>query len=147
MHSILQIKSRHLIKCMLTIDNTYEGLVYDGSPPLEEYIPDVQNSVWFILLKDGCTSGLVKLDYLNFILWVPHIFIYKEYRGQDSEIWGKMVAQEMREKYGAKKFLALTPYKSAKEFAERVGFSYVTTLHNSIKKDGKLLDQYMLEMS
>jgi L-amino acid N-acyltransferase YncA len=53
----------------------------------------------------------------------------------------------MRENCGTKKFLAITPYEAAKKYAERVGFNYVATLINSIKKNGQLLDQFLLEMN
>ncbi len=147
MHSIIQTSNKGLIKELLTIDNTYDSLVYDGSPSIENYNVDVINSIWFILLKDGYTSGVIKLDCLNYVLWVPHIFIYKEQRGHGSEEWGKLVAQEMRDKYGAKKFLALTPYYAAQVYAEKVGFRYIHTLEKSVKKNGILMNQYMLEMT
>lgn len=147
MHSILQTSNKELIKELLTIDNTYDSLVYDGSPSLIDYKVDTSNSIWFILLNDGYTSGVIKLDCVNYVLWIPHIFIYKNHRGDGSEQWGKLVAEEMRIKYGAKKFLALTPYEAAKKYAEKVGFKLISTLENSIQKDGKILNQYMLEMS
>ncbi len=143
--NIIQTTSVQVIKAILSIDNMYESVSYDGSPSLAEYEPDVKNSVWFILTYDGNTAGLIIVENLNNVLWMPHIYILEKYRGSGSEEWGKQAAQYMRDKYDAKKFLVLTPYKAAKRYAERSGFEYVATLTNSIQKNGKLLDQYMLE--
>ncbi len=132
----------NLIKRILNIDNMYENIKYDDSPSLEEFTP---NGVWFILMDGSDVAGLITLEYINYVLWVPHIFIFKQYRGNGSEEWGIQTAKYMRNKYGAEKFLALTPYKSAKKYAEKMGFKYITTLTKSIKKKGKLLDQYLLE--
>jgi len=101
--------------------------------------------LWFILYDNSETTGVIKLEYLNFSLWIPHIIIHKQHRGQDSEIWGKLVIQYMKDVYGVNKFLALTPYKNAKRYAEKVGFKYIHTVTKSFKKDGELLDQYLLE--
>lgn len=147
MYSIVQTTNPLLIKELLTIDNTYDSLVYDGSPSIMDYNVDTSKNLWFILLKDGYTSGLITLEYLNYVLWVPHVFIYNKFRGEGSEQWGKLVAEEMRTKYGAKKFLALTPYIQAKKYAEKIGFKYIHTLESSVQKNGKLMNQYMLEMS
>jgi hypothetical protein len=43
------------------------------------------------------------------------------------------------------KFMALTPYENAKKYAEKLGFVTKTILTNSIKKNGVLLNQYVLE--
>lgn len=147
MYSIIQTSNKHLIKELLTIDNTYDSLVYDGSPSLMDYKVDTENSIWFILLAKGYTSGLIMLESLNYVLWIPHIFIFKKYRGSGSEEWGIKVAQEMRTKYGAKKFLALTPYVTAKKYAEKIGFKTIGVLEQSIQKNNELMDQYMLEMN
>lgn len=136
----------NLIKSILTTDNTYDGLVYDGSPPLQDFIPDVKNNVWFVLYEGDQIAGLITLEYLNYVLWVPHIFIFEQYRGGNSYQWGVQVAQYMIQKCGAKKFLAMTPYKQARRYAEKMGFRHIGVLTKSIKKNGVLLDQYMLEL-
>ncbi len=121
----------------------YENLAYDDSPSLQDY---EITGIWFILYEDNKTAGFINLKELNNILWSPHIFIFEEYRRNGSEEWGKLVAQYMVKYFGAKKFLALTPYESAKKYAEKMGFKYVATLTSSIKKDGILMDQYILEL-
>lgn len=135
-----------LIKDILSTDNIYDGLVYDGSPDFNEFQPNVKDNIWFILKENNNTCGLITLEYLNYVLWVPHIVIFEKYRGKDSITWGKQAASYMRYKCGAKRFLAMTPYINAKRYAEKMGFNYIATLPKSIKKNGKLLDQYMLEM-
>lgn len=135
-----------LIKSILAQDSMYDGLVYDGSPSLQEFVPNVIDNVWFVLLEDRELAGLITLEYLNYVLWTPHIFIFEKHRGGNSPKWAYLVAHYMREQCGAKKFLALTPYKAAKKYAEKVGFKYITTLSQSIKKNNVLLNQYMLEM-
>lgn len=122
----------------------YEDLSYDGSPKLEEYIP---SGIWFSLYEGETIAGFINLEPINNVMWNTHIFIYETFRGNNSEEWGKQTAQFMKHNVEARKFLAFTPYKIAKKYAEKVGFKYVTTLTNSIKKNGEVLDQYMLEMS
>ncbi len=144
MRSILNINDHPaLIKKVLSIDNVYTELAYDGSPDLNHFVPD---GMWFLLLDGSDIAGFINLKPLNNITWMPHIFIFKLYRGNGSEEWGKQVADEMTNKYGAKKFLAFTPYRTARKYAENVGFKYVATLFKSIKKKGRMLDQYMLEL-
>ena len=143
MKSILPTVDVSLIKGILGRENIYDTLVYDGSPSLQEYTP---RGVWLFLLKGEAITGLINLEPLTNVLWQPHIFIFEQYRGNGSEEWGKKAAQFMRDEMGAKKFIALTPYKSAKKYAERVGFKYLTTIKNSILKNGKLMNQYMLEL-
>ena len=113
------------------------SLVGDKSP--------LSNRVGFILKQDSDTAGVITFDFLNYILWVPHITILKPHRGDDSFIWGKLAIEYMNKHFGAKKFLALTPYLAAKKYAEKVGFKQIAILSQSIMQDDKLLDQYMME--
>ena len=142
-YTILEAKNPQVIKTLLAIDDMYDVLAYDGSPPLSEYTPE---GIWFILLRNGYTAGFITLDPLNNVTWVAHVAILEKYRGKESEEWGKLVAQRMTQKYGAKKFLAITPYDAAKRYAERVGFKQIAVLNNSIRKNGVLLHQYLLEL-
>lgn len=132
----------HLIKALLALEGVYDSLVYDDSPSLIDYEP---SGLWFILSEDDDTAGFIHLEPLNNITWIPHIYIFERYRGNGSEEWGNQVVQWMKASDSEYRFLALTPYKAAAEYAERIGFEYVATLTNSIKKNGKILDQYMLE--
>lgn len=132
-----------LIKSILSKDNIYDSISYDDSPDLKHFVP---KGIWFVLKEGNDIAGLITLEPMNNVLWTPHIIIYKEYRGNGSEEWGKKVADYMRRRCGAKKFLAFTPYEPAKRYAEKMGFKYLTTLTESIKKDGVLLDQYVLEL-
>lgn len=147
MHNLYRTQSISSVYDILSRDGVYDNLVYDNSPPLSHFIPNMKDNVWFILNYRNEPSGLIMFEYLNYVLWVPHIVILEEYRGNNSEEWGKQAIQYMINSCGAKKFLALTPYKSAKHYAERVGFKEITVLTKSIQKNGKLLDQYMLEMN
>jgi len=135
---IVQVVSPYIIKNLLDIDDLYGTLSYDGSPSLEEFIP---TGLWYFLLEDGYTAGFINLVPLNNVLWQPHIFVFKKYRGNGSEEWGKLVMA----KHPYFKFMALTPYIEAKKYAEKLGFSQLATLPASIQKNGKLLDQYILE--
>lgn len=128
------------------LEKCYAEFVYDGSPSFEVFVPDVKEQMWFILKDDENPAGIITLQYINNVLWIPHVFIFPEYRKNNSEEWGKQVAEFMRTKCGTKRFLILTPYLAAKKYAERVGFTYIHTLPKSIMKNGELLDQYMLEM-
>lgn len=101
--------------------------------------------VCFLLKHNGNDAGAIKMDMINHVLWSPHIHILKAYRGKESVQWGLQVERFMRKRCGAEKFLALTPYKSAKKYAENMGFKLLTTLKNSIRKNNELLDQYILE--
>lgn len=128
-----------------TLSPYYDSLVYDGCPSLEDFNPDL-NSLWFLLYKADQVCGVIKLDYLNFALWVCHVVIHEGYRGKGSEQWGILVSEEMKN-MGATKLLAITPTEPAKRYAERVGFKYVAKLTNSIKKNGHILDQHLLELN
>jgi hypothetical protein len=144
MREIVPTRSKMTIKAALRIENAYEQIAYDGSPPLPDF--DVSKMIWFILLQDGYTAGIICLSPLNNVMWTPHIVIFKKYRGASSEEWGQLVAKHMKRYYGAKKFLALTPYATAKRYAEAVGFKQIGVLSKSIQKNGELLDQYIMEM-
>lgn len=142
MREIVQTTSDLVIKATLAIDNIYDKLAYDGSPKLSEFCP---TGVWLLLLKDGWTAGIINVVPLNSIMWTPHIFIFEKYRGNGSEEWGLMAIKYMRNNYGVKKLLAFTPYEAAKKYAEKLDFENVTIITNSIQKNGKLLDQYVME--
>lgn len=129
--------SENMIK--LALEPIYDEFVYDGSPDLREYKPE---GIWFLLLSNRSLAGIINLQKINNTLWMPHIYIYEHYRGKGSEEWGKQVLEQMGPN---QKYLALTPYKSAKKYAEKLGFKLTGKLTKSIKKDGKLMDQYMLE--
>lgn len=133
----------NLIKELLAIEDIYDSVSYDGSPSLEECWLE---GVWIILEEDNHIAGLANLIPLNNVLWTPHILIYKEHRGRDSVEWGHLVIAFMKEHLGAKKFLAFTPYLTAKRYAEKIGFTNIGVLSNSIRKDGELLNQFILEL-
>ncbi len=122
----------------------YTELAYDGSPDVEDYVP---KGIWFNLMEGECFAGFINLEPLNNVMWNTHVFIYEAFRSKGSYHWGSLVAAYMREHCGARKFLAITPYEAAKRYAEKVGFTNVGVLSSSIRKNGKLLNQYMLEMS
>lgn len=142
----------HTIKSIIADD--YDLVIFDGCPSFEDFQPNTENSLWFILYHKNdasssadCgtqTAGLIKLENLNLTTWIPHIVIKKEYRGAGSEQWGLLVVQYMQERIADVNFLVMTPYESAKNYAERMGFNYLGILPKSIKKNGKLMDQYML---
>ena len=141
MRTIFQTSDVQFIKNI--ISPVYEELAYDDSPTLEKFVPE---GIWFVLVDGSDVAGFISLKKLNNIMWECHVYVFEMYRGQGTEQWGKQVAREMSRKYGARKFLAITPYEAAKKYAERIGFKYLCTLKHSIKKDGKTLNQFLLEM-
>ena len=126
------------------LSDFYNDIAYDGSPEFKDYVP---KGVWITLYEDEAVAGLINLEPLNNVMWNCHVMIYETFRGNGSEEWGIQAAECMRQNLGAKKFLALTPYKAAKKYAEKIGFKYIHTLEQSVKKNGELMNQYMLEMS
>lgn len=124
------------------LKDEYDKLVYDGSPELEDFIP---KGIWFILYQDSYTSGLINLEKINNIMWNTHVIIYEDYRGKDSYIWGNLVIDFMEKQFGDVKLIGFTPYEAAKKFAEKIGFKQTAVLTKSIKKNGNLLDQYLME--
>lgn len=125
------------------LNDFYDEIVYDGSPEFKDYIP---KGIWITLFQEKDVAGFINLEPLNNVTWIAHVMIYEKFRGKGSEEWGKQAAQYMIDVHGAKKFLAFTPYESAKRYAERMGFKQIAILDNSILKDGKLLSQYILEL-
>jgi RimJ/RimL family protein N-acetyltransferase len=136
------IYSVDAIRNLLSIGDLYDA--YDGSPELKHFVP---KGIWFGLYEEDELAGYINAISLNNITQICHIGILPRFRKNGSEEWGRLVADFMRENCGTKKFLAITPYEAAKKYAERVGFNYVATLINSIKKNGQLLDQFLLEMN
>ena len=128
----------------LYLNDFYNSISYDGSPEFEHYTP---KGVWISLLQDGVVAGFINLEPLNNVMWNCHVMIYPSSRQHGSEKWGILAAEFMREHCGAKKFLALTPYITAKKYAEKIGFKHVHTLNESVQKNGILMDQFMLEMN
>ncbi len=144
MRRIIQTNDISFIKRILSIEQTYDSLVYDGSPTLEQYIP---SGIWFILVDGSDVAGIINLQPVNNVLYIAHIFIFELYRGKGTEVWGEQVANFMQKHCNASKILAITPYIAAKRYAEKVGFKDICVLKHSIKKNGTLMDQYMLELS
>lgn len=127
----------------ITLSDFYTEIAYDGSPEFSQYVP---KGVWFVLFENNDIAGLINLEQMNNVMWNCHIMIYASHRGNGSEEWAKLVAQWAREHLEAEKFLAITPYEAAKKYAERAGFTNVGILSSSIRKNGKLLNQYVLEL-
>ena len=125
------------------LSDFYEEIAYDGSPEFKDFIP---KGVWFTLYEDEAVAGFINLEPLNNVTWNCHVMLYATFRGNHSEQWGIQVAQVARERLGVKKFLAFTPYVTAKKYAERMGFKNIGILTASIQKNGILMDQYMLEL-
>jgi RimJ/RimL family protein N-acetyltransferase len=122
----------------------YESVTYDGCPAFEDFEPDTENSLWFVLEQEEEVAGIIKLENMNLTTWIPHIVIFEQFRGNGSEHWGKQVIQYMKERIKDVNFLVLTPYESARNYAERVGFKFIGVLPDSIKRNGKLMNQYVL---
>ena len=142
MKSILNTTCAQEIKSCLK--DYYELVIFDGCPSYEDFKPDLENALWFILKQGSKTAGLIKLENLNLTTWIPHIVIKQEYRGKGSEQWGLQVVEYMKKRIKDVNFLVMTPYEPAKRYAERMGFSLIGILPKSIKKEGELMDQYIL---
>src|SRR3990167_1786816 len=125
MKTIIEIKDVSMIRELVTINNAYLEISYDGSPPVQDFQP---RGIWLVLLESEYTAGFINVECLNNVTWIPHICIYELYRGNNSEEWGVQAIKYMKDKYGATKFLAFTPYKVAKKYAEKLGFKYIHTL-------------------
>lgn len=144
MKEIYLLNNYWFLKEILKIDDIYDKYKYDDSPSLEEFKPE---GLWFLLItEDRHSAGVINVTQINNVLWNCHVTIFEEFRGPGSEEWAQLVARYMKDQFGAAKFLAITPYKAAKDYAKRAGFKYVTTLEKSILKGGDLLDQYVLEL-
>ena len=131
-----------IIKSIIKKD--YDKVIFDGCPSYEDFKPDLNNSLWFILYKNQDVAGLIKLENLNLTTWIPHVVIKEGYRGKGSEQWGQLVVQYMKERIKDVNFLVMTPYENAKNYAERVGFNLIGVMPKSIKQNGELMDQYIL---
>lgn len=142
MKTIKRTANIQTIKALLADD--YENVIYDGCPSFEDFVPDTKNALWFILYQDNDTAGLIKLENLNLITWIPHIVIKKEFRGKGSEQWGLQTVEYMKRRIPDVNFLVMTPYEAAKNYALRMGFKELGILPNSIKKNGKLMNQFLL---
>lgn len=142
MKHIAQVESITNIKMFLNKDNMFESMSYDGSN-IFEFIPQ---GVWILLYSNEEQAGIINLKPLSNVMWECHIGILEKYRGNGSEMWGKLTAEYMRKHYGVKKFIAITPYLAAKKYAEKMGFTNVGVLSNSIRKNGVLLNQFLLEL-
>ncbi len=143
MKSVLPCNDIELIKNILGQDNIYESLAYDGSPPLAQFNPQ---GIWVLLLEEEAIAGLINLEPINNIMWNSHVYIYPTFRGNSSEKWGQLTAQYMRKNIKNIKIVGFTPYIEAKKWAEKMGFKCIAVLNNSIKKNGKLLNQWLLEL-
>lgn len=122
----------------------YDLVIFDGCPSFEDFQPDTESALWFILKHNSETAGLIKLDNLNLTTWIPHIIIREKYRGNGSEKWGQLVMKYMQERLHDVQFLVMTPYESARRYAERMGFNLIGVMPKSIKKNGELMNQYIL---
>lgn len=142
MRSIQLTTNKSLIKEV--IEEEYDRVTYDGCPSFQDFEPEVENCLWFLLKYEGEIAGLIKLESMNYVTWIPHIIIKKNFRSNQSTEWGQLVMTYMRTRLKDVTFMALTPYEAAKDYAERLGFKLVGKLPKSIKKNGELMDQYIL---
>lgn len=126
----------------------YDDIMDDDSISWEDYTPSVSaDHIWFIFFEDGEISGLCRFDLVTHHMYNCHIVILPKHRGKGSTEWPKMAIQFMRDQHEATCFITMSDLPPAIKYAKKVGFKYVHTFKNSIKRKGIMHDQVLSEIS
>jgi len=139
--------NQELIKETLNDPVLWDVSTEDGTPPLEEFWPDIDEKIWIALIDDDDNvRGFMIGDLVSRVQVRVHIAIRSEYWGDKANVeLGKQAIAWFQEN-GAQKIIATIPTedKQVLRYAQRCGLQREGVNKKSFLREGELLDQYYL---
>jgi len=136
----------NLVREIMTHPKIYKHLVPDKFIEATEFSPVDSPYFYYLLIKwDDKPAGLILLTPLNASLYQGHIALLPEYAGlgypaiKEAFIW-------LRKNTNIRKLLAFVAVdnKAAKTLLDKTGFYDVAILKDSLIRNAKLTDQYLM---
>lgn len=133
-----------MIKAILSHDDIWE-LAAEDEVIKEEYWPTVNDSNVWLICSDGDTVFGIILAHLETSCSIMiHPYLRKQYRRKGREMMKKLFQRFLdHTPESFVKISAIIPdcYKSAQNFAKRVGFKEEGVSRNSYRKKGEVFDR------
>jgi len=140
-------RNSSLIREVLSDQRLHDAASEDGTTPLSEFEPNVDDIIWLALIDDNDTvRGFMVVEEVSKVQVRVHIAIRSEFWGdKDNVQLGKLAFERIWE-LGAKKIIATIPTtdKQVLRYAQRVGMKREGINRQSFLRKGELLDQYYL---
>lgn len=136
-----------LVHQLLTHPDIWEESKDDGAAPVEDFLPQFPDSVYYLVPYDGKEAmGIFVLTPSNSSTWEWHTGILRKYRGKRAVIGCRLAVDWMSEHSPALKLITWVECEARHVylFARACGFGIEGTSHGSILKGGRLRDQYLM---
>ena len=141
--------NEELIKEVLSDERLWEVSTEDGTPPVAEFWPDIDEKVWVAMIDDDDkVRGFMVGDLVSKAQVRVHVAIRSEYWGDKANVeLGKMALQWYIDQ-GTRKIIATIPTedKQVLRYAQRCGLQREGINKKSFLRNGEMLDQYYLGM-
>ena len=139
------IDDLEFVDAVLTHPAIYPHISDDYSPSIKEFTakPLLKRPACYVLMyKD---YGLVLSQPMNGTMFDTHITMLPEHRGKDAIEASDGFAHYLFTETTCEKIMAIIPelFPNVMNFVQRIGFKAEGHLTKSIKKNGKLIDQYV----
>lgn len=129
----------------MTRPDMWATVAEDGQQP-HEYTPDVIGHCWLAMFAPDALVALYHLHAHNSVTCEIHAQVFPEYRAEYSEGTGLAALRWIYENTRYEKVVCWVPeiYTNVRSFAESFGFQLEGTNRKSYRKNGKLLDMWLL---
>jgi len=147
--------------CMITCDRTYDVNVIksvifnpviwdciaeDGDHTQEGFVVDTISECWLEIKNDDLVVAIYNLHTLNSVTLQIHAHVLPQYRKEFSRESGLAALKWIVDNTDYQKIVAIIPsiYDNVKKFTESFGFIVEGINRLSYKKNGNLVDQWMM---
>jgi len=139
------IDDLEFVDAVLTHPAIYPHISDDYSPSIKEFTakPLLEAPMCYVLAyKD---YGIVLSTPINGTLFDTHITMLPEHRGKEAVEASDEFKKYLFNETTCEKIMAIIPdiFPNVMNFVERIGFELEGILTKSIKKNGKLIDQFV----
>ena len=134
-----------VVRAILTHHSIYECIAEDGTPPREDYIPEMIGVAYVVGIVGAEPIGLMIYHPVNGVTWECHVQVLPEYRKEFADEFAEKAIQWAWD-FSVQKIVAQIPflYPNVREFSLRHGFDDEGINRKSYLKNGQLHDQWYM---
>lgn len=136
-----------LVKRVMGHPKVYDKVSDDLCPSAEDYSPVDSDHLYYLAVYDNERfCGIVFLHPVNFFLYQGHIALLPDCLGVGTQAI-EMACDWMKKNTECLKIIAFIPVNNRLAFSavSAAGFKEACILENSIKVDGKVINQHLME--
>lgn len=145
MITVKRTYDKEAIRAIVTNPDIWQCVAEDGST-FSDFDPDVNNECWLMMEIDGVKIAVYNLHAINSATVQIHAHVLQQYRKDYSKETGNLAIKYILDNTDYQKVVAFVPviYENVKNFTQLFGFVVEGILTKSIKKNGILVDQWIL---